>query len=65
MLITKDAVALPCFLEELFINLELHGMHAVGVYRKAGAAATVRQLEKDLNTGEILSSHVKNDFSTK
>ena len=43
---------LPVFLENLFSTIEIHGLYTEGLYRKTGAAATVRQLEASLDAGE-------------
>ena len=43
--------AIPRILDRLFKTIEMNWIYTEGLYRKGGAAAKIRDLIRDLNTG--------------
>ncbi len=50
---------IPPVLERLISAIENNGLYTVGLYRKPGHAAKIRQLIKDINTGRNIMRNLE------
>lgn len=48
----SDEHKIPVIVERLIVAIETHGMFTVGVYRKSGATAKVKQLKQNIDSGK-------------
>lgn len=48
----SDDHKIPVIVERLIVAIETHGMFTVGVYRKSGATAKVKQLKQNIDSGK-------------
>ena len=45
----------PAVVDRLITTIEIKGLYTEGIYRKAGACTKVKQLRKELETGEFFT----------
>eukprot|EP00105_Crassostrea_gigas_P035727 XP_019919875.1 PREDICTED: unconventional myosin-IXa isoform X5 [Crassostrea gigas] len=50
--LVSDDHKIPVIVERLIVAIETHGMFTVGVYRKSGATAKVKQLKQNIDSGK-------------
>ncbi|XP_078314826.1 unconventional myosin-IXb-like isoform X4 [Crassostrea virginica] len=50
--LVSDEHKIPVIVERLIVAIETHGMYTVGIYRKAGAIAKVKQLKQNIDSGK-------------
>lgn len=50
--LVSDEHKIPVIVERLIVAIETHGMFTVGVYRKSGATAKVKQLKQNIDSGK-------------
>ncbi|XP_061172961.1 unconventional myosin-IXa-like [Saccostrea echinata] len=50
--LVSDEHKIPVIVERLINAIETHGMYTVGVYRKSGANAKVKQLKQNIDSGK-------------
>lgn len=46
-----EDIKIPLVVEKLITAIEVHGLYTVGIYRKPGSAAKIRQVIKDIDAG--------------
>ncbi|KAK3097842.1 hypothetical protein FSP39_013712 [Pinctada imbricata] len=49
--LVSESAKIPLIVERLIEKIELQGMYTVGVYRKSGAAAEVKELKQNIDNG--------------
>ncbi|XP_056022889.1 unconventional myosin-IXa-like isoform X5 [Ostrea edulis] len=50
--LVSDERKIPVIVERLIVAIETHGMYTIGVYRKSGANAKVKQLKQNIDSGK-------------
>jgi hypothetical protein len=53
----SDERKVPLIVERLIVAIETHGMNTIGVYRKSGANAKVKQLKQNIDNGKEGKMH--------
>lgn len=55
--LVSDERKIPVIVERLIVAIETHGMYTIGVYRKSGANAKVKQLKQNIDSGKEGETH--------